>query len=48
MMLMGTCWELTQRWYEGRLEKNWRRPGPKETQALFEELGLVGEFWRVT
>jgi hypothetical protein len=47
MMLMDTCWELAQRWYAGRLERDWWRPASKEIQALFEELGLVGEFWRI-
>jgi hypothetical protein len=44
-MPIQTCWDLAQRWYKGRLEHGWQRPGQAEIQRLFEKLGLKGEFW---
>lgn len=46
-MSLNTCWQLAQRWYAGRLERDWQRPDSAAAQALFNELGLVGEFWRI-
>lgn len=45
-MPMATCWELAQKWYTGRLARNWQRPNAQETQQLFRDLGLTGEFWQ--
>ena len=39
--------ELARRWWSTRLDPDWRpRPLP-ESQAILEELGLVGAFWRL-
>ena len=46
-MSMETCWELAQKWYTGRLELDWQRPNQEQTQQLFSNLGLKGEFWRI-
>ena len=46
-MSMQTCWELAQRWYAGRLERDWQRPNQEETRQLFASLGLVSDFWRL-
>jgi hypothetical protein len=40
-----TCWELAQKWYAGRLDRGWQRPGPTQIQQLFDKLGLKGSFW---
>ena len=44
-MPIQKCRQLAQRWYAGRLDHDWQRPGPAEIQQLFDELGLEGEFW---
>ncbi|MEJ2759315.1 MAG: hypothetical protein P8046_12615 [Anaerolineales bacterium] len=44
---MQTCWELAQRWYAGRGEKDWQRPDAEATQTLFTSLGLTGPFWNL-
>ncbi len=44
---LQTAWGLAVAWYTGRLEPDWRRRSPAETQALFTSLGLVGQFWQV-
>jgi len=46
-MPIQTCWELAQRWYKGRIERDWQRLSAEQAQALFDSLGLEGEFWRI-
>ena len=40
-------WRLATAWYADRLAPDWRRRTAAETEALFRELGLTGEFWRL-
>lgn len=40
-------WQLATIWFEDRLSADWRRKTPEEAQAVFDSLGLVGEFWRL-
>jgi hypothetical protein len=44
---LSQCWALARAWFAGRLTAAWRRRTPEEAQALFESLGLAGEFWRL-
>jgi hypothetical protein len=46
-MSLDQCWRLSQEWYPGRLKPDWRRMNAPEMQAMFERIGLTGEFWRV-
>jgi hypothetical protein len=46
-MSMPTCWELAQEWYRGRDKREWQQPGQEESQKLFTNLGLVGDFWKI-
>jgi hypothetical protein len=40
-------WRLAQAWYEqDRGDPGWRRKTPEETEAIFRDIGLVGDFWR--
>ena len=39
--------ELAQRWWRTRLDPAWRPRAPAESQAILDELGLVGPFWRL-
>lgn len=41
-------WELARIWYADRMAADWRRRTPEEAQAVFESVGLTGEFWRLT
>jgi hypothetical protein len=41
-------WRLAEAWYADRLAPDWRRATPAEAAALFAEIGLVGDFWRLT
>lgn len=38
---------LAHEWYVRKLAPDWRRHTPEEAEALFAELGLDPEFWRL-
>ena len=40
--------ELARTWWWTRLDADWRPRPARESQALLEARGLVGEFWRLT
>jgi hypothetical protein len=40
-------WKLARAWYRRKLEPDWRRHTVEEAEALFAELGLTGDFWRL-
>ena len=40
-------WRLADRWYSDRMSPGWRRRSTAEAEALFAEVGLRGEFWRL-
>ena len=44
-MTLETCWALAKAWYHDRLDPHYRRKTPEEVRALFDSLGLTGEFW---
>jgi len=47
-MSVGTGWRLARAWYGGdRRDPQWRRRTIEEAEALFAELGLTGDFWRL-
>ena len=45
---LGRQWDLARLWYEGRTSPDWRPRRPEEAQAIFDRLGLVGDFWRLS
>jgi hypothetical protein len=46
-MTLEQCWHLSQLWYPGRLRADWQRKNAQETEAVFAQVGLSGEFWRL-
>ena len=40
-------WDLARRWYDDRLRPDWRRRTVGERQAILDEVGLTGVFWRI-
>lgn len=42
---LETAWQLADTWYRNRLSPDWQRRTPDEAQAVFGDLGLMGEFW---
>jgi hypothetical protein len=47
-MSATTLNELARRWWSTRLEQDWRPRTAAESQEILDELGLTGEFWRLT
>jgi hypothetical protein len=39
--------ELAQAWWHDRLDPDWRPHTRERNQAILEEVGLTGEFWRL-
>ena len=39
--------ELARRWWETRLDPDWKPRTVEESQAILDELGLAGDFWRL-
>ncbi|MGI8925481.1 MAG: hypothetical protein ACR2HN_02395 [Tepidiformaceae bacterium] len=46
-MTLATGWRLAHTWYHDKLEPGWRRRSAEEAEAVFAELGLTGEAWRL-
>ena len=44
---LETGWKLARAWYARKLEADWRQHTLDEAEALFAELGLTGDFWRL-
>jgi len=43
----ATCWALAREWYRDRRDPKWRRRTVDEAHALFNQLGLTGDFWKL-
>jgi hypothetical protein len=39
--------ELARRWCSTRLDEGWKPRPAAESQAILDDLGLRGEFWRL-
>lgn len=44
---LETAWRLARAWYARKLDPDWRRHTVEEAEALFADLGLTGDFWRL-
>ena len=42
------AWRLAAAWYSDRLSAAWRRRTPGEAEAIFDSIGLTGDFWRLS
>jgi hypothetical protein len=47
-MTAATLNELARRWWWTRIEPDWRPRTAVESQAILDEVGMTGEFWRLT
>ena len=41
------CARLAHEWMHDRLDPAWRRKTAAEAEALFAEVGLTGDFWKL-
>jgi hypothetical protein len=39
--------DLAMRWWDDRLDPGWRPHTREQNQAILEDLGLTGDFWRL-
>ena len=39
--------ELARRWWSTRLQPDWLPRKSEESQAILDDLGLTGDFWRL-
>ncbi|RNL60874.1 hypothetical protein EFK50_21150 [Nocardioides marmoriginsengisoli] len=42
---LPTLWRLAEHWYDGRLQRGYRRRDPAESAQYLREVGLTGAFW---
>ncbi len=47
-MSASTLNELARRWWQTRLDADWRPRAAAESQAILDGLGLRGPFWRLS
>mgnify|MGYP001464889873 CR=1 FL=1 len=47
ILSLDQAWGLARQWYGNAAGPEWRRKTAAEAAALFESLGLIGEFWAV-
>jgi len=40
-------WELSQGWYRGRLEPDFRPMAVEQLQGLLDDAGLIDGFWQL-
>jgi hypothetical protein len=45
VMDLATLWRLAMHWYDGRLERDYKRREPEHAREYFREVGLSGPFW---
>jgi hypothetical protein len=43
----GKLAELAQAWWSDRLAPDWQPRSRDQNQAILDDLGLTGEFWRL-
>lgn len=44
---LATLMALARRWYGDRLDPDWRPRTREQSQAILDEVGLTGGFWRL-
>jgi len=47
-MTLPQAWALSKKWYGNRLAPDFRRPTIDEARAIFESVGLTGDFWSLS
>ena len=46
-MTTEQLWRLADAWYRDRNDSGWSRPPVEVAEALYREIGLTGDFWRL-
>ena len=46
-LTLDQVWALSQRWYADRLSPTYGGRSAEQMERIFQEIGLVGPFWRL-
>lgn len=47
-LTLAQGWKLAQLWYGDRLNPQWQPKTASEAESVFQDVGLVGEFWKMS
>jgi len=47
-LTLAQGWKLAQLWYGDRLNPQWQPKTASEAESVFQDVGLVGEFWKLS
>ena len=47
-MTVTQQWQLARSWYSDRMSPDWRRRTPQDAESVFADIGLEGDFWKLT
>jgi hypothetical protein len=47
ILSLKQIWDLARIWYHDRMDPTWRRKTADEADAIFAQLGLTGDFWKL-
>ena len=45
-LTVSQLWQLSQRWYQDRMDTEYHGRSLEQVQDIFREVGLVSEFWQ--
>jgi hypothetical protein len=45
-LTVSQLWQLSQRWYQDRMDVDYHGRLLEQVREIFEEVGLVSDFWR--
>ena len=48
LMTPEQMWRLADTWYRDRDDPAWRRRSAEEAEDVFAQIGLTGEFWKLS
>lgn len=48
LMTPEKMWRLADTWYHDRDDPEWRRRSADEAEQVFADIGLTGEFWKLS
>lgn len=48
LMTPEQMWRLADTWYHDRDDPAWRRRSTDEAEQVFADIGLTGEFWKLS
>jgi len=48
LMTPEQMWRLADTWYRDRDDPAWRRRSAEEAEEVFAQIGLTGEFWKLS